>query len=55
MPKKFKQKDALARFHETHGDRYDYSRVECSRKHQSHPAASGTNLAARDHGGRRSQ
>lgn len=28
MPVKLRQEEALARFHETHGDRYDYSRVE---------------------------
>jgi hypothetical protein len=28
MPKKLMQEDALARFHERHGDRYDYSRVQ---------------------------
>ena len=28
MPQKLAQEDVLARFHEVHGDRYDYSRVE---------------------------
>jgi hypothetical protein len=28
MPRKLTQEYALARFYETHGDQYDYSRVE---------------------------
>ena len=28
MPSKLTQEEALARFHDTHGDRYDYARVE---------------------------